>query len=68
MFEGIYDAIHHEMDVLEDKYSGGAQISTQDLENMDKMAHTLKCLATYEAMTKAERRPAERYSRYDRRY
>lgn len=68
MFDGIYDAIHHEMEALEDKYSGGAQITTQDLEHLDKMAHTLKCLATYEAMTAKPERRTERYGRYDRRY
>ena len=50
MFEGICEAIHREMDELEKKYSGGAQLSGQDLEHIDKMAHTLKSLATYEAM------------------
>ena len=51
MFEGICEAIHREMDQLEDKYSGGAQLSGQDLEHIDKMAHALKSLKTYEAMS-----------------
>jgi hypothetical protein len=50
MYEGICDAIHREMDELEKKYETGAQLSGQDLEHIDKMAHALKSLATYEAM------------------
>ena len=69
MFEGIYDAIHREMGGLEEKYEAGTQLSAQDLEHLDTMAHALKCLATYEAMKGTERRTrqAERY-RYDYRY
>ena len=50
MFHAICEAIHREMDQLEDKYSGGAQMSDKDLQDIDKMAHALKSLATYEAM------------------
>lgn len=50
MFESICEAIHKEMDMLEDKYSKGTQLSGQDLEHIDKMAHALKSLKTYEAM------------------
>jgi len=50
MFEGICEAIHKEMDILDDKYSKGTQLSGQDLEHIDKMAHALKSLKTYEAM------------------
>lgn len=50
MFEGICEAIHKEMDMLDDKYSKGTQLSGQDLEHIDKMAHALKSLKTYEAM------------------
>ena len=50
MYHAICDAIHKELDQLEDKYSGGAQLATKDLEDIDKMAHALKCLKTYEAM------------------
>ena len=51
MFEGICEAIHKEMDMLDEKYSSGnAQLNGQDLEHIDKMAHALKSLATYEAM------------------
>jgi hypothetical protein len=50
MFRAICEAIHKELDQLEDKYSGGAQMTAQDLELVDKMSHALKCLKTYEAM------------------
>ena len=51
MFEGICEAIHKEMDMLDEKYSKGTQLSGQDLEHIDMMAHALKCLKGYEAMT-----------------
>jgi hypothetical protein len=50
MFEGICETMHHEMDLLEDKFQDGNAMSEKDLEMIDKMAHALKCLATYEAM------------------
>ena len=50
MFEGICEAIHREMHQLDEKYRTGAQLNPKDLEDMDKMAHALKSIATYEAM------------------
>lgn len=50
MFEGICEAIHKEMEMLDEKYSKGTQLSGNDLEHIDKMAHALKSLKTYEAM------------------
>lgn len=50
MFEGICEAIHNELDKLDEKYSKGVQMNVNDLENIDKMSHALKCLTTYEAM------------------
>ena len=50
MFESICETIHREMDKLEKKYSSGAQLSNDDLEDIDKMAHALKSLKAYEAM------------------
>ena len=38
------------MDQLEDKYTNGTQLNAKDLEDIDKMAHALKSLKTYEAM------------------
>ena len=50
MFEGIKETLHREMDTLEDKYANGEQMTKQDLDNIDKMAHSLKCIVGYEAM------------------
>ena len=51
MVEGICEAIHRELDMMDEKLgSGKAQLNTQDLEHIDKMAHALKSLATYDAM------------------
>jgi hypothetical protein len=51
MFEGICEALHREMDALDEKYSGGkASLNPQDLEHIDKIAHALKSLKTCEAM------------------
>ena len=50
MFDGICEAIHNELDKLDEKYSKGIQMNGTDLENIDKMTHALKCLKTYETM------------------
>ena len=50
MFEGICEAIHRELDTLDEKYAKGTQLSGQDLEHIDKMAHALKSLKGYETM------------------
>ena len=62
MFDGIFEAIHREMDVLEEKYEKGTQLSNQDLAHIDTMAHALKSLKAYEAMLNSHTRE---YSRYD---
>ena len=51
MFNGICEAIYREMDRLDEKYSNDKmQMNSQDLENIDKLTHALKSIATYEAM------------------
>jgi len=50
MFEGICEALHREMDNLDEKYGSGVQMNASDLEHIDKMAHALKSLKAYEAM------------------
>ena len=50
MYHAICEAIHKELDQLEDKYSSGAQLTAKDLEDIDKMGHAMKCLKTCEAM------------------
>lgn len=51
MFEGICEALHMELDKIDEKLSKGAQLSGQDLEHIDKMAHALKSIKGYEAMS-----------------
>ena len=43
-----------ELDTIEEKYRGGGDMSTQDLDKIDKLVHALKSLATYRAMKEAE--------------
>jgi hypothetical protein len=50
MYHAICEAIQAELDKLDQKYSGGAQVTSQDLKDIDMMAHALKCIKTYEAM------------------
>lgn len=51
MFEGICEALYRELEMLDNKLQGGkAPMNTQDLENIDKMAHALKSLKACEAM------------------
>ena len=69
MFEGICEAIHRELDVLEDKYSSAKnQMNSQDLELIDKMAHALKSIATYEAMKTGECYGGGSYEKIRRKY
>ena len=64
MYPNICDALHREMSVLEEKYANGTQLSMKDLEDIDIIAHALKSLATYSAMTESEEdyRNRTRYS------
>ena len=67
MYEAICDAIHREMDALDEKYSTSkTQLNSQDLDMIDKMAHTMKSLKAYEAMVDGEysRRNRVRYDDY----
>ena len=71
MFDSLYSAIFHELELLDNKLQGGkAPMNSQDLENIDKMAHALKCLATYEAMKEREgytkERARSKYEEYHR--
>ena len=50
MFNNICEALHRELDMLDEKYANGSQLNNQDLEHIDKMMHALKSIATYEAM------------------
>jgi len=68
MFDGICDALHRELDSYDNKLMGGkAPMSTQDLDTIDRLAHALKSLATYDAM-RGEKRGYSRYENEYRRY
>lgn len=64
MFEAICEALHHEMDTMGDKFDKGDAMSNADLDHIDKMAHALKCIATYETMKGAGEYEAPRGRRY----
>ena len=70
MFDGIFDAIHRELDALDEKYSTDkTPMSIADLEHIDKMAHSLKCLVGYEMYLKGKEDSGSYRRRYDyRRY
>lgn len=68
MYTAISEAIHLELEKMEDKYANGATLTMSDLDAVDKMFHALKCLSTYEAMDEANRRPTRSRYGYDRRY
>ena len=53
MFDGICEAIHREMDELNEKYEAGTQLAEKDLASIDTMAHALKNIATYTADRKS---------------
>ena len=53
MYGNITDAIHRELDEMDARYGNGIQMTAADLDMFDKMVHSLKCLATYEAMDEA---------------
>lgn len=55
MFEGICEALHRELESLDNKLMGGkAPMSSQDLEVIDKTAHALKSIKAYDAMVNHE--------------
>ena len=62
MYSKIVDALHEELDILDERYANGGKITAADLDMIDKVTHALKCMATYEAMT------TERGRRYEREY
>ena len=68
MYPNIIEAVHRELEALDDRYANGAQMTPADLDMFDKMVHGLKCLATYEAMEDAGRPRGRGRGYYDRRY
>jgi hypothetical protein len=63
MFEGLCNAIHRELYELDEKFSNGAKMNAQELEHIDKMAHALKSLVTYEAMVGNSEYSGDSYAR-----
>ncbi len=53
-YENLEDAMCRELESLDKKYAGEAELSAQDVEKIDKLYHALKSAATYHAMKDAE--------------
>lgn len=53
-FEVLEKAMCKEMEAIEQKLKGGTEMSVQDLDRIDKLAHAMKSLVTYKAMKEAE--------------
>ena len=61
-FENLEKRMCKELMELEDKYGAGAEMSNNDIQRIDTLAHALKSLATYQAMKEAEDYEAEGFS------
>ena len=57
-----------ELETIEKKLQGGADMSMGDLEKVDKLAHAMKSLATYKAMKESEGYSGRRGRGADGRY
>lgn len=53
-YEMIEKRMCMEMEAIEQKLQGGAEMSETDLKRIDMLAHAMKSLATYKAMKEAE--------------
>ena len=53
-FEHLEKALCKELEVIEQKLKGGAEMSAQELDKVDKIVHAMKSLVTYEAMKEAD--------------
>ena len=64
MFDKACDSLHMELDQIEQKLADGkTRMTNQDLADIDKIAHALKCLATYEAMKGGSEYGGDSYAR-----
>ncbi len=54
MHKVLEDKMCKELELIEEKYKGGAEMSEVDLKRVDMLAHALKSLATYKAMKEAD--------------
>ena len=50
MFEAICESLTREMEKLDEKYANGAQLNDKDLIDIDRLAHAMKSIETYNAM------------------
>lgn len=53
-FEMLEKKMCMELEAIEQKLQGGAEMSETDLKRADMLAHAMKSLATYKAMKEAE--------------
>ena len=53
-FETLEKTLCRELENIEQKARAGAEMSIQDLDRADKLAHAMKSIATYRAMKVAE--------------
>lgn len=53
-FESLEKTMCQELEAIEQKIKGGAEMSETDLKRVDMLAHAMKSLATYKAMKEAE--------------
>lgn len=54
VYNTLEKAMCKELEAIEQKLKGGSEMTTQDLEKIDKLTHAMKSLATYKAMKMAE--------------
>ena len=58
-FEALEKEMCKELEAIEQKMKSGVEMSTADLEKVDKLTHAMKSLATYTAMKEAEEEYSE---------
>ena len=58
-FEALEKEMCKELEAIEQKMKSGVEMSTADLEKVDKLTHAMKSLATYTAMKEAEEESSE---------
>ena len=68
MFDAICEAMHRELNKLDEKYEDGNPMTSQELDDINKMTHALKSIATYEAMKEGKRDRRRYYESDYRRY
>ena len=54
MYMNLEKKMCHELEILEEKYRNGAEMSEGDLRKIDLLMHSLKSMAAYKAMRESE--------------